>query len=379
MATEIKPLYRQFQPVNGVALQHQITHFLRQLIVRGDLERDERLPNLRQLAALWQTSHYTVEAGITPLVDERLVVRRPRLGTFVARARQPLQHVGIYCDHIPQPGVQDVFTTAVTTALFQALAASGVHIQAWFDTRPVLQRKHPLPALAKAVAERQVQAVAATSVSDRCLPWLRQLRVPFACVSSMPDLGSVNVDDDAMVRLAVQRLAERGCRRVGLISHAYVKERITSGAPVTDLPLFGLFAAAAQQAGLEVRPSWLVAPTSLPPGIEQCGYDLFRAWWPLGDHPDGLFVFPDTLARGVIHALSELRVDVPHELRLVVHRNQEVEIFSPLPVDWLTVSVHGVAEALLTQLQRQLRGEVATQMLIAPTLEERPALAQAPV
>ncbi len=98
-----------------------------------------------------------------------------------------------------------------------------------------------------------------------------------------------------------------------------------------------------------------------PPGRvrnhEQHGYESCKTLWRQAERPDGIFVFPDTSARGAVMALLELGVEVPEELKLVCHRNTGVDWGCPLPVDWVVSDVSRWAATMIEQVRRLKRGE----------------------
>ncbi|HEX4141279.1 MAG TPA: substrate-binding domain-containing protein, partial [Candidatus Methylacidiphilales bacterium] len=56
-------------------------------------------------------------------------------------------------------------------------------------------------------------------------------------------------------------------------------------------------------------------------------------------------------------AILEAGIKVPDELKLVLHRNADIEFLNPLPVSWIEANPTEVAAALVEQVHRQLRGE----------------------
>ena len=79
--------------------------------------------------------------------------------------------------------------------------------------------------------------------------------------------------------------------------------------------------------------------------------------WDLPHRPDGLIVYPNSCSVGVITGVLEKRVDIPRELKLVLHKHREIEYLCPIPVTFLYSSTTEVAKALLQQTIRQFRGE----------------------
>ena len=114
--------------------------------------------------------------------------------------------------------------------------------------------------------------------------------------------------------------------------------------------------------GMTVRDEWIRNPTErgLPAAeVERFGYESFNSIWRNRGRPDGLVVFTDIAARGVLVAASQQQALMPDELSLVLHRNAEVGLFCPYPAAYMDARTAPVAEGLLDILERQLRGENA--------------------
>ena len=79
--------------------------------------------------------------------------------------------------------------------------------------------------------------------------------------------------------------------------------------------------------------------------------------WSLPEKPEGLIVYPDTVARGLVVALREKQVRVPEELKLVLHKNESLGLLCPMPVTFMVSSEREMARALIGQVQKQFRGE----------------------
>jgi DNA-binding GntR family transcriptional regulator len=60
---------------------------LREKIANGELLPGEQVPSLDRLAETYQISRTTARRAVQVLMDEELVVSRPRWGIFVAERR----------------------------------------------------------------------------------------------------------------------------------------------------------------------------------------------------------------------------------------------------------------------------------------------------
>lgn len=76
---------RAVDPDSPVPLRAQVEDWLRRLIARPEYQQGEMLPDELSLAARLGVSRGTLRAGISRLVFEGLLDRRPGLGTRVAR------------------------------------------------------------------------------------------------------------------------------------------------------------------------------------------------------------------------------------------------------------------------------------------------------
>jgi DNA-binding LacI/PurR family transcriptional regulator len=353
---------------SGQALHREITLRLRQLIVKSELAPGFRLPPIRELASAWGTNYFTVHTALAPLIKQGLLVSTPKKGTFVRRKAPPLQCVGIYHARKHWPNDEGAFYAAVQTALYSILHRKGLQCMVWMDERPDGSQEEPVPALQEAVKEGRIQALVAPLVNRHVVEWIRRFPIPHAYLTTVAIPGSVNLDQTLMTHLAVRQLKDSGCRSLGLITSECDPLEKDDTQPFQLSPVTRTFLDDARQHGLRVDERWLKRPPATPRSMTEMGYRFFRQLWAEPDRPEGLFVFPDMVARGVLAAVSEGRVRIPKDLRLVIHRNTEVEVFSPVPVASVESSATEVAESLFRQIKRQVAGREAPPIRLKPVL-----------
>ena len=90
---------------------------------------------------------------------------------------------------------------------------------------------------------------------------------------------------------------------------------------------------------------------------EAYGYEQFTELWRQPERPDGLIVDEDVTARGVITALLERQVRVPEDLKLVLYKNEAIELLCPKPVTFVVGSERAMVRALLDLIEKQFRSE----------------------
>jgi DNA-binding LacI/PurR family transcriptional regulator len=123
--------------------------------------------------------------------------------------------------------------------------------------------------------------------------------------------------------------------------------------------------------GLGTSDSWIKLPDRAIPAeqYEEFGYQAFQEIWKNPQRPDGLLIYPDIVARGSVTAALHLRVSVPGELKLVLHRNKGIPLLCPLPATWVEFDPGQAASALVRQIECQLAGEPTEPIFIPHTLE----------
>lgn len=354
----------EFHPKKGVALQHQITDFLRQLILRKALPDNLRLPPNRELAKRLNTNYFTIQMAFAELVRAGLIVRRPRLGTFVRYPSKALKKIGLYHAAPLYGHSEESFVTKLHMLVYQMLSTKGVTTFAYFDDRSFDEHKKAPKTLIQAIRKQEIQGVIATFIHGAHASWLNNLSVPSSAALDMQFAfsSSVELDIEELCELAVSSLSQSGVTQAGIITHVPPKNAV-----IRNLPeIFGRKAAAK---GIEVRPEWIVTPKALRrKRLEATGYELFQDLWRMKQKPNGIFIYPDVVAKGVTAAILEKAIDVPKELVVVAHKNTETDFFTPLPIQWVEVQIMDFAKALIRQIEQQIQGRPCTPLLVKSKL-----------
>lgn len=360
------------EAVPGIAVQRQITNHVRRLIRGGKLPDGSRLPSTQELARLWNSSPRTVHLGLSPLVKEGWLQRSPTRGTFVRRREAQMTCIGIYYpeDIWAQPKM--AFLQAFHAELKRTLGESDVAARAWVDPRPASKAVNAWSELQEAVATRAVQGLVVPVTDPAHLGWLTKLAVPSVFVSSAPLPNVVGYDIRQFATLAAQELARQGARSVGLIC-ALGTEPHGALAGHDGEAFYEHFVSECRQRGLTLRDTWIKFPhahTLTAGEHERFGFEAFSEIWRESRRPEGLIVYPDSLAAGAVMSLLARNVRVPGNLRLVLHRNEGIPFFCPVEAGFVVSSVREVATAAWRQLQRQFDGETVQPVLLPFRMQE---------
>ncbi len=365
---------KDLQFVEDRSAQDQIQEHVRTVLVSGELQPGRRFPSTQDLADLWNAHTRTVQLALQPLAREGLLKRIPRVGTFVAKPAKKLTTVGIYYREDFLSSGTSMFMQSLHAQLKEHLNARDIETDVWIDPRPEAERRAGAwQPFAEAAQRRQFQAFIAPASDHDLLRWLTRLPVPGAYLTNANVPGRVDHDLPQLVEAGVQALAAQGCRSVGFITSTTYNPVRDDAPHVNDL-MFERFLDVAGRLGLQLRNDWVLSSAiQLNGGAahEAFGYEAFHRWWDLPNRPDGLLVFPDSTVRGVILAMAERGVRVPDDLKVAFHKNEELDLLCPFPAAFLVSSEREAARALITQLEKQFRGEPSEPIWIGYRVAER--------
>lgn len=333
----------------------RISMDIRDRIISGDLEVGAKLSTTLELCKQWNVKAPTIHAALTPLVKEGLLERRPRHGTFVRKRTDALCTVGLYSagDALREASP---YNQTLFRVLEEELQRRGLNYELFVDSRIGKQLLQPSPALLKAAEQRLIQGVIGVHMDRNSLTWLRRLPLPASFHVSGNESGVVNFDRTQFAQLALNSLSEQGCRSVGLIAplNAEPKDRSSKSPSVKDF--LATFSDLARDYGIEIRDEWMVTRQVAGGRQAQCGYNATHAIWRLNKRPDALVAYPDTVATGVVLAMTELNIKTPTDLRVAFHRNKGTPGICPFPATFIESDESEVARALLNQVELQRDG-----------------------
>jgi len=356
------------------AIHRQITDHVRGLILSGELPPDSKLPSAEKLAVDWKSNPTTVQNALAVLVKEGLLVRMPKRGTFVRKREEKLTCVGVYC---PANVKGSPYAHAVCEAIGTELHNAGIEMDLWMDPRPRDQYHERWTPLVKAAENRRFQAFIATETNSDLERWQSKLPVPTAFLSASPSVPN-NVDHDMrqFVEISLRELARQGCRSVG-----FINPMLTTPDPddsecfVRAYDMLGHFTDIASELGLTVKNDWMrVVRNSSYAALEiqnqeRFGYEQFLKLWSQPEKPEGLLIFSDVIARGVLMAIQKEHVRVPEDLKLALSKIESIPLFCPMPATFVVHREREIARALIEQVQKQFRGESCERILLPFQLE----------
>jgi DNA-binding LacI/PurR family transcriptional regulator len=354
-------------------IQHQLTWLIRNKILSGEMPEGMRLPAGLAWAKQLGTNYFTLHSALLPLVKEGLIERRPRAGTFV-RSRHPVSSmvIGVYCCRSFWNMQHHGFTRAVLDALRSKLAAKGHLARLWIDERPEDAQFEPLPELVQAIRNKEIQGLAVVLANFNDIGWLKELPVPKSFLSGANLPNKIEFDHIQLIEFALDRLVAQGCRTVGLIS-GVCPGQSERGWQHPGNRFYDDYLALCAERGLDRRNAWIRSPLEELRNPELFGYIEFQKLWAQPEHPEGLIVFPDVVATGVLKALMD--VDPVSRPRLAIHRNRGMNLdFPPIAASWIYFDLDAVADGLIHQIFRQVDGEAVPHVMLPYTISDQEEL-----
>lgn len=348
---------------NSSTAQRQVADHFRRLIRSGTLTAGSKLPTQKELERQLGVSGTTVHFAFQELIREGLLVARRACGTFVAESRPGLRQVGLYYGGNALTHPDHHYLRTVHAALLGECQTRELTATVFHDPRPESEDVTPPADLAAAVRDHQVDALIVPVAGLPTIERLSGLGVPMAYQSSGAMATSVGFDVTQFLDLALAKVQAAGCRTVGLISGlpTQVKRNPFPGVH-SHVEFTRHFLERAGVLGLGIRDGWIRAPlvedelTVRRLSQEEYGYEQARALLAQPKLPDGLIVYTDTLARGVVTALLAAG-ERGAKMTLVLHKNTEVPLICPLPARFIVSSAADLAHELLAMVGRQFDGQ----------------------
>jgi DNA-binding LacI/PurR family transcriptional regulator len=373
----------------------RVKSWIREQIESGAFPAGHRLPSQEELPKLLKVGGITVRRALSDLVQEGLLVRRRRSGTFVAdRTRPPL---------IPAITGGVLHACQIDDAPPHWLAPARGQPTTVTWAQP--ERRLKITAVGQAVSSRErhppLETVAALDcdgllsvgvIEDDWLGELVGLGKPTVLVDYPGDrhrdrADQVFADPLPGYRAAVRELARRGMKRIHYVGaqhrapadspdvsvEDWLKETERRYRPEPDAILRqGAFQVAMSECGLPVQPDWIHFASYTPGNLEALAERLAKL--PAKDRPEAL----------VCHNLNQAQ----HLMALAAKLGLVLEgaggHSGPSDGPGMAIAIDGedlgavAVELLLSRLQRPLRPFMSVGVTMSWGSETEPAMDESP-
>lgn len=303
----------------------------RLLQMARELGPDKPLPPVRQLLEQLQVSRATVDAALARLERQRIVLRREREGVFVAPQRST-SNITVICspDYFLTSAVSPVWSLLLDQ--FHLLASeSGIQLKIAFTdvltpeqrgAEPDEEATHLPEWLANEVRSGRIDGAVCIGQTHAVSRWIEAHNVPVVAFAGPAGI-IVSSALQPLFDLGVKALAERGCRRVWVITfpedewwegyNLFVEETLGRSIAAHRLP-FQTYIRLPLRSGNRAR--------SRP----ELGWDHTIALYGAGSdpdaRPDGIVSVDDMMTQGVLMAMQHLGVRVGQDVQVATHANK---------------------------------------------------------
>ena len=338
-----------------MSIREEITHHFREGIQTGRYLPGAPLPSSQTIAEQFRTTPPNVQRALTLLVEEGLIVREPRIGTFVREKRRQLTGVAIYLPDFAHGGIFP-FRRLYLRMLETELIRRGLHCRIVVDNAG----GNGLQELRRLARSGAVQAVAFVDLCKENIAELIKLPIPAVGLSTNPAERHVEINSGRFRKPLARAFRQAGGRRAAAITPLdpeFIRNQPGNhGLPWIRSMVEPRFAEAGISLVHNLTFDHLI---DFPPDqYDTLAYREFMEVRTLPEQPDGLLIYPDSLLPGVMTAMVKCGVDPVRDYRLVaIHRNREFPRLFPGPCLWLELSVEQMVHETVELIFRRYQGE----------------------
>ena len=333
-----------------------------------NLGPEARMPTFASLCVQTRVSKATLDAALRQLEARGIVMRRQGVGIFVSS--QLRRSIALVChpQFFVDPNIHGFWELIMREA---RLRVAGSHYDLAFHFSSidgVAPTGHSLHmGLEDDIRAGRVQGVLAVGLPIVAVEWMRRQNVTVVEFAGFGPV-SVNLDGVDVVKLGVEALVARGCRRLALWSEIWREPRRDNQAGIRAEARAFRRALAAR--GLECRRNWL--RPQVREIIGRSSHELARDWTseifgaPRESWPDGLLLANDILTRDVMSALQKLEVVPNRDIIIASHANTDSPVLRAYEDDITLIEYNSgeIVRVMFDKLETLLRGETLTESVI---------------
>jgi DNA-binding LacI/PurR family transcriptional regulator len=250
-----------------------------------------------------------------------------------------------------------VFGQVLDSLIQEELVSAGREFRHYADMRLEKLLSTPMRQLKEDVEAKKVSSIIALNLhwDSSYWSWLGKFGVPVIAFDHDFGWGAVSYDFAKAGYDAASLLAAKGCSRVELLSAATREWIDPVYASRLNRPLRAGMANALRNFGLKAPEAWLT-PEMLPDAlknepdlalsVEEQGREMFKLLYETRK-PDGLVVYTDVFAVGVLRGIEEAGLVLGKDIHAVLLANKEIEFEGNSRFPRLRLSIREIAASML--------------------------------
>lgn len=335
---------------SSLPLYLQLADAIRTLIAEKKLLPMERIPVSRELQKLFYLSSVTVEKGIARLVEEGYLLRRPRIGTFVADAppqtpsRAPLR----------RGTVKVVFTRILpfSSFWFNQLYRIERQLRERNISMHFLHHEEELPVTGEELRSDCLGVIFCGTTPLSLAMGLHTRKFPFVIVGSLDHYHPAVKEMDQVTGDDVQRFAA-GMKFLLRLGHRRILALTTrTGSQFTRRQLEG-YRRALGEFGLQADDISYFALPDVETEVTQWE-EAIRNILCSGPLPTAISAYGSVAACTALRELSRLGLKVPEDISLITYDNGHTKLTVPSFTAVIDQASQDYSETAVERLCRQI-------------------------
>lgn len=321
-----------------------------------------RLPRALEMCREFNVATHTLNHALREVEAQGLITRRRGAGIFVTESAARLQNhapIALICrpSLFRMAGHSPIWDVLVEMIQKRA-EAMEIHFDCYFSREP--GSVPPLsPAVQNAIEERHVGGILGVGLPEEGAFWIMSRGVPVVNLFSRGNV-TVNIEEESLVRLGVEALHRRGCRRVALwLSVPPLEDQ--NQVLASQRRVKNSFDATTKELGLTLFPkliedniTLLKAATGTVPLTEEQGFALAQRVFgkPRAQWPDGIVLTEDTTTSGALEAMAEMGIVVGRDVYIASHTNAGSPLLRGKNLDLVEVDPQEIVSAMFAHIER---------------------------
>lgn len=331
----------------------QVEQLIEQLILKSDLSPHELVPGVAVLAKELKVGALTVQKAFRRLQERGLIYSIAGKGTFVAEVKSH-QFVGVL---VHNQFIIDAAQTPTPALLVQAiseeLARQKLSMRLLTDTNPRIHAMAPVSADVMSTLEHGRPSgliLVGHGGSEAIRDYVAERSIPVVGLHADYPHASAEMwfENQDLLHAGLCHLKRRGIDDVGVLWLD------VGNGPVVRRRQVESFAATFERAEMHANLDWII-------GVHQAsdwaGYHAFNHLCDLSRRPRGLIVLDDVIGRGVHVGVLARQLNVPDDLAIVMHANQDSPIHFPSHWNLLGYHLKECGQLAVQAMQKLLHGE----------------------
>ena len=365
-------------PTAGISRRTRFQNLITQL---SDLVHEygpgAKLPTVLHMCDMTGVSVATLNSALSELEAQKLIVRKHGIGVYVSQTLHQ-KSVCLICDpsFFGVSGISPFWDLLVEQMRQRAEAGAeefSFHLS--MPSHGVARSKVALhDGLIQEIETGCVQGIISVGLHEDVADWIDAQGIPNVSFAG-PARYYVMIDSEELVRLAVEQLAEKGCRKIAFWQSA--APRRETGHPRGPTPESEAFAEALQRYGLafdskllRLGADHLTGDTVISmESTQEQGYRIATEVFSRGRKtlPDGIVINDDLMTRGALSALARIGVQAGRDVKIATHANRGSTVLMghEHEVSLVEIDPAEIVQAIFGMLETLMNGETPSENCVS--------------